>query len=77
MAGQDKKKMVDYPDYTPGKRVPFPPGPGSPFGQSPPKKKPEPEAAPPFYERYDPDPTAPVPGPAQPQADDPGTDPKK
>ena len=66
----DKNKMVDFPDFNPDKRVPFPPGPGSPFGQSPPKKKEEPEAKTPFYENYNPDPAAPDPSQTTPGAAD-------
>ncbi|MGD9559925.1 MAG: hypothetical protein AB7V55_04875 [Oscillospiraceae bacterium] len=54
----DKDKMVDYPDYDPNQRVPFPPQPGatSPFGTPGARKEEEQEPQKPYYETYDPDP---------------------
>lgn len=67
----EKNKMVDFPDYDPDKRVPFPPG-GSPFGQTPPQKRTpeEPQQKKPFYEEYDPDPVTPDPSQTTPGAID-------
>ena len=74
MADKDKKdKMVDFPQYDPDRRVPFPPPPGSesPFGQARPKKDaPAPEAKRPYYEDYDPDPPSPDPSQTTPGAPD-------
>ncbi len=103
----DKNKMVDFPQYNPDERVPFPPpDPGAvtqrareacaaefdtqglnTYAVAPDdargenalenaQKKPEEAKEKPFYERYDPDPSAPDPSqtrPGEPDIRDPET----
>lgn len=59
----DEKKMVDFPEYDPDRRVPFPPPDGAktPFGTPNQRKPEEKPAKKPYYESYDPDPPAPDP----------------
>lgn len=54
----DDKKMVDYPEYDPNRRVPFPPPEGSqsPFGTPNKRKEEAPPKKQPYHENYDPDP---------------------
>lgn len=68
----DKNKMVDFPDYNPDARVPFPPQPGdeTPFGKSKPRKEQEQGEKQPYYETYAPDPPTPDPSQTTPGAPD-------
>ena len=73
----DKKKLVDYPDYQPEGRRPFPPT--SEAGSTPVEKAPrEPKKVEkkPYYETYDPDPKSTDPTkttPGAPDIHEPGT----
>lgn len=65
----DKKKMVDYPEYEPDGRIPFPPEPGEKPEDRPPRQ-PEAAAKPPYHEAYDPDPRSTDPSQTMPGAPD-------
>lgn len=65
----DQKKLVDYPDYEPEGRIPFPPA----EGEKPEKDAPHKEAeakTPPYTETYDPDPKSTDPSKTMPGAPD-------
>ncbi|NLW79292.1 MAG: hypothetical protein GXY32_07785 [Ruminococcaceae bacterium] len=68
----DKDKMVDFPEYDPNARVPWPPKPGSesPFGKKPVRKEEEKPEKKPYYETYDPDPPTADPSQTKPGAPD-------
>ncbi|MDL2219005.1 hypothetical protein LJC04_01525 [Ruminococcaceae bacterium OttesenSCG-928-O06] len=73
MADKEKKdKMVDFPEYDPDRRVPFPPPADakSPFGTPNTRKEAEAPKGPPYHQTYDPDPVTPDPSQTTPGAVD-------
>lgn len=76
-----KDKMVDFPEYDPHAKVPFPPGPkaqapASPFGKTPARREKQAPEKQPYYQNYTPDPPAPDPSqtvPGMPDVRDPAT----
>lgn len=66
----DKKQLIDYPDYEPDKRVPFPPGEKGEYVEGKLNRHTPKENDRDYYKDYDPDPQTPQPVATTPGAPD-------
>lgn len=72
----DKKQLIDYPDYQPDKRVPFPPSEEGEYVEGKLNRHTPREEKKDYYKNYDPDPQTPQPAattPGAPNLHDPDT----
>lgn len=67
----DKKQLIDYPDYEPDKRVPFPPGEKGEYVEGKLNRHTPRENDRDYYKDYDPDPRTNQPAHTTPGAPDP------